>query len=253
MHNKLWEHYKDIDNKFKIVKHLKNRETALLTPAYTKVGFKSLRNIRCHSTQTFDFMLKWAGLNQDDRPVNIYHSLATYKEGIPQEWKMANRKETYAEWDKKRIRKTIAYDFVVDIDAPTHKEIGMAQEDTIRLYNILKPYNPSIRFSGKGFHIYISYEDMCGFRGMGIRKSSFNPDKSPNVYNDYYIIAKAMHDTITEFIDLCIYDSRRLIKCPNTLAFYGPKDVYICKELTIKELEEFELDKYKIKECDADA
>ena len=192
-------------------------------------------------------MLKWAGLNQDPRPVNIYHSLAKYKEGIPQEWKMSERKNTYNEWDKKRISKTIAYDFVVDIYAPSHKEMVYAQEDTIRLYNVLKIYNPSIRFSGKGFHIYIKYKDMFGFRGMGIQKSSFNPDKSPNIYNDYYSIAKAMYDTITEFIDLSIYDSRRLIKCPNTLAFYGPKDIYLCKELTIKELEEFELDNYKIK------
>lgn len=244
----MWNHYKDIHNKLKIVKHLKNRETAILTPTFTGLGRKSMRDIRVHTVKNFDFMLKWAGINEDNRPINIYHSLAVYKEGVPFGWKMSDRKDS--DWNKHRIKDTVAYDFVVDIDSPTHNEIDLAKEDAIKLYDIMKNYNPSIRFSGKGFHIYIKYEDMLDYGLKGMRSSNFDPNKDNNIYHNYFCVAKAMHDTITEMIDLSIYDSRRLIKCPNTLAFYSPKDIYLCKELTFMELENFKLEKYKIKAGD---
>lgn len=237
--------YKQLPVRYAIAKTTYNRETAfLIRRGWGDLSRYSLRMIKCHSTQHFglywDYVVK---AEKHQIPYSIYYSLAKYKNGIPnQSLKLKERDNS--QWMQNHYEHMESFDFVIDIDSDGR--IDLAVESAILLIDaIKKTYTYEIRFSGRGFHIFIDLQ--IGF-------IPFNPNVENNVYQYHHQIAKMYHDTITEMIDTDIYDSRRVIKVPFSLAVYPEDDnLYVCTPITYDELKTFKLSDYILTEQNMDA
>jgi hypothetical protein len=145
-----------------------------------------------------------------------------------------NRKDLWGKILKSRIT---SYDLCIDIDSPDFKSLKYAREDTAVLYErLIKDKNnmPSIRFTGCGFHIIL--------KNFWVKKSvCFNSVDMRRMFKK----VEKLKDEYSELVDTSIIETRRLIKTPNTLVYKeGYDKILICKELTIKQLNEFKLEDY---------
>ncbi|GAH36612.1 unnamed protein product, partial [marine sediment metagenome] len=208
-------YYYRLDVQYEIIKQLKNRECALLLPSWetnVKSLKKSVRNLRVHSPQYLQRALKKLNFItvKETELFNLYGSVATYKEGIPFTVLYLADRDTKT-WNRIHYTKMVAYDFFLDIDAGSHKDINHALRSCIMVCDFLTslkcPY--SVRFSGKGFHIIIPHKYF--------KFNKFDPHDENNIYKSYYIIAKYILDEFSEMVDLSIYDSRRVCKIAYSL------------------------------------
>lgn len=236
--------YNRSDVKFKLIKYLYNREFAMLKSKFNNSAF-SIRDLRVHNTQHLDFMLGRFKAFQKNRYYNLYYSLARYKEGIPKQ-DLSFDPETgkfnrdVSDWRNNFESQIIEYDFLLDIDAGVHKDMGFAHDTVeyiIRDFNVYKvPYK--LRFSGMGFHIIIPYKYFP-------KHLSFKSTEKDNIYKLYYNIAKKFSEYYSEQIDLTIYDSRRICKIPYSLSIYGKDKAFACMPFEDeKNFREFELRDY---------
>ena len=240
----IYRYYLNNDVKFKIIKYLYNRELALLTPSWVKYPFmkkKSIRNLRVHNTQFLDSTLTVTRLLCPGYRtfINFYYSLAVFGDGIPfKDLKIFTRDTKL--WNKKANARIISYDFLLDIDAGSHEDWDFCKysaEIIKKVYDALKvPY--SLRFSGKGWHFVTPYKYLPQYYSM-------NPLDRNNIYSFLLKIARFFYNHHSQMVDLKIYDSRRVIKIPYTLAIYEDED-YICTPMAShKMFEEFKLDDYR--------
>lgn len=237
------EWYKRIDVQFEIIKFLRNREFALLVPSWIQdknITKRSTRTLRCHSIQHFQYLFnKGLRIFEKQTPYNLYYSLAVYEHGIPYQTLDFSKRDN-TEWIKEHYKNIAGYDFLIDIDAGEHEDIYFAHETTlniVELFNFLNiPFE--VRFSGMGFHIVIPF--------CWLPKCSFNPSDENSIYKSLSSISKGLSKKYSEMIDLNIYDSRRIIKVPYSIALYE-KDLYICTPfLSMKGLNDFRLENYQI-------
>ena len=222
--------YKQQAIKYAIISHTHNREMMVISKHTPN---RTTRMLKCHKTQHFDLIWKLM-LNTEYFKTwySVYYSLAEYKRGIPnQEMCMIRDNKS---WDKLHCRDMIHYTHVIDIDADTN-ELKYALESAIRV--VLKLGDCDVYFSGRGFHIYPKIDI----------KGSFMPEDNDNIYKKHYQIAYDLHHTLSEQVDTSIYDSRRVIKCPFTLAIYPDDDnLYICKP--VPDLKKFDIKDYILTE-----
>jgi len=172
-----------------------------------------IRMLKAHNVQHWQYINnKQLFIFSNYRRFNYYYSLARYKQGIPNQPSSLKGRDN-SQWNKEHHQHMEAYDFLLDIDAPERKYLHYAYESLQQITQLLNAYRIpyKVRFSGKGFHIIIPYEV---FNHYGW---SFNPFCDENIYQKYAMIAKKLFNTYSEFIDVGIYDSRRVVKMPYTI------------------------------------
>lgn len=241
--------------KFIIIKYLYNREYCYLVPNVYKESvpkYFNMRYMRCHNIQSFDFFLSFSKffLSSNLGVFNLYYSIAKYKKGLPHMIlkDTHERTEQKKKWSKEHHKNMIAYDFFVDFDAPSTKEIPEVHAHVKTFKKFLDrhviPYN--IRFSGMGFHVIIPHEF---FKPL---ERHFNPHTKGNIYELYSRIAKKLNSRFSKYIDTGIYDSRRVCKIPYTLVFYE-NEYYITWEFSNNlEFENFDIESLKIEKFSQD-
>ena len=246
---KISQWYDRQDVKFEITKQLYNREFALLVPSWcdSEIKKRSTRMLKCHNTQGFDFILKALDFKKKQTPYNFYYSLAKYYGGIPnQTLNFIERKKSQAneEWKDLHEYHMKQFDLLIDIDSGSHEDIDFAYLSTQNIITLLDDCNTPyiLRFSGKGFHIIIP--------SMYMPKKSRNTFDDDSIYMLHSRIARKLHDTFSEMIDLSIYDSRRLCKLSYSLANYK-ENTYVCYPFNTKqEFNDFKLNDYNLNNFD---
>lgn len=219
---KMWKWYGRIDVLFEIIKQTKNRECAFLVPYWCTDEMKrySIRMLKIHNVKHLKFVMRASQIFSKKTIVNLYYSLAKYKNGIPNQT-MNLYERNNEDWKNKHYEEIESFDFVIDIDAGDFSEFELcylSAKNIKNYFDFLKvPY--SLRFSGKGFHFFINSDYMP--------KKSFNPYDEDNIYKLHFKIAKSISDRFSEMVDLKIYDSRRVLKIPYTLSIYE-KNIYVC-------------------------
>ena len=237
----MW-HYWDYNTVWRMIHYLRNREFAMLTAK----GFNSQfykRNMRCHHPDHFKFFKTITGFESRSRPFNFYCSLAKYQEGIPFVTK-ENRKDVLKQWTAENYKFITGYDFLLDIDVKHHDLIYVAYESAKLVKDVFDhrkvPYE--LVFSGRGFHFKIPYSV--------IPRLSLDPRDGSNLFSVLGSLANKMHDSISEYIDTSIYDSRRLCKVPFSIALYKYPDgerAYLCRPFAdVVDFNKFNLSDFEI-------
>ena len=213
--------------------NLFDRETACMIPNHRKQPRKQsmYRYNKIFTPQGITFTL-FQSINciEEGFPLQLYHSLATYKTGLPQfsgtrfMWKNETDK-----WNENKHQEMIAYDLQIDIDCPdTDPPRQYAEEtksDAIKVSKLLDscgmPYY--LRYTGKGYHFIIPH------RYFACLGHHFHPhdNQESSVYTYCDKVTSALNETISEFIDTGLHDSTRITKNPYSLVFY-PEGIYVC-------------------------
>lgn len=228
MNTTIKNYYKDYNVMYALIKSTYNREFAMLVPSWRdNIEFKfNTRNLRCHNFQGLKYVMDGLFLKKDQKYYNLYYSLAQYKEGVPFSSikDLATRETT--QWNINHWKSMIKYDFVIDIDAGDYEDMKWATMSMQEIHTFLDLCNcpHEVIFSGKGFHIIIDY-DYFQYAGL-----SFDPKSPISVYKYFQKLAKHFNERFTEMIDLNIYDSRRVLKLPYSLAIYED-NVQVCRPL----------------------
>jgi len=214
------------------------REFAMLVPKFSAADRLNRRNMRCHNTSHVGYFRRMhyqESLNLYS-PLNWYYSLAIFKDGVPRN-KVINK----AEWNKMANSQMVGYDFLLDIDAGSLKDVAQAYQDAKKILAFFLSFNLPVEvdFSGRGFHIKMAY-DLFVYHGFSLIQGEDN-----TIYDFYIKIAKLMTEKFSEMIDLGIYDFRRLCKVPGSLATYD-NGVYVCYQFnSVEEFMDFNIDNYK--------
>lgn len=236
--------YDDSSVKFEIIKSTMKREMACLVPSWCDSDMRknSIRMLKCHSVQHLDYILK-KGLRVWERRIlyNLYYSLGRYHNGIPdQTFNMTERDNS--EWNANHLNVMMGYDCLIDIDAGDVDDILDAHYTCLRIIDLFNAYNVpyEVRFSGMGFHVIIPYVYFSH-----LNKSVF-PSDDDNIYSLYAEIARFLSKTISEMIDLHIYDSRRVCKIPFSLALYEGH-IFVCYPFdTLDSIQSFHLADFEL-------
>jgi len=218
--------------KFNIINYTKNRAVDFIASKSAISDKITTRARRIHSVQHFDVVLKSLNCFFQKKIYNMYYSMAEYKEGIPIEVSTFNLRDRDLEkWNAEHYKNIIGYDFFIDVDSPDFEnlEICFRQTKIICKYldSIRFPYY--LRFSGKGFHIVTPYKYFKVYDDFNSDIDDvFNPNYDDNIYKLYREIALSIKYRFTEMIDTTIYDSRRVLKIPFSLAIYKDKTKICC-------------------------
>jgi hypothetical protein len=241
--------YKKPEVKFQIIKFLYKRELAMLHKGDYR---KSIRMLKCHNVQSFDFIInRMLAIEKNSNVYNFYYSLASYINGIPhQSAKLTDRDNR--EWTVNHYKDMVGYDFLIDIDAGDNTEVDIAYESSIEIKSLLDkhkvPYE--LRFSGCGFHFVIPFEYIIDLirneEGMVKSKIVFNPMEENNIYAKLRKIANYFHNEVSELVDYSIYDSRRICKIPYTLAVYDNNITVCLPFIGNKQFKRFDYESYKL-------
>ena len=237
----IYQWYKLASVKFELIKYLHNREFSLLVPkfAFQEVQKRSVRTLKVHNVQGFDFNLKATKMFVKETPYCLYYSLAKYKNGIPNQILNFITRDT-SDWTKNHYKEMISYDYLIDIDAPDFDDLQFAYESAINIKNLFDKLNVpyELRFSGLGFHFVIPYKFLP-------ENLTLNPHEENNLYQFLSKLTKLILKECSEMVDTNIYDSRRVCKIPYSLALYY-HDAFVCTPfLNNEQFKNFELNKYR--------
>ena len=218
MDQEVMYYYGRKDVRFRLISYTQNRELAFISKIRPE---SSTRNLKCHNIQQVLLLMQYLKFHQKD--YSMYYSLARFREPLP--WSgddMVKRKPKVNEWVKKFQDNVVGMDFALDIDSPSHKDGDM--NSAFLSTRIIKKYLDSVRcpyslrFSGMGFHIIIASDYFKGF----IRPFDIF------LYLDlFHGLAKYLYLRFSEMVDVNIYDSRRVIKIPYSVAIYDDGE-FIC-------------------------
>lgn len=216
-------YYKDYKLQYYFIKYLKDREFCFLPSRIDGTDdMMRRRNIRAHNIQSIQYWLNEWNLFKRDRLVNLYYSMAKYRNGIPRLYERgALIKKDGAEWNESSVNEITEYDCLIDVDAGTHAEMAYAKESAenvqLQLDILNIPYY--LRFSGCGFHFIIPSYVFEGY--------SYLPSENNNVYKRMREFVKHIYDNVSEMIDLTVYDARRVVKLPMSISIYD-NDAFVC-------------------------
>lgn len=240
--------YYDPIVKFEIIRHTYKREVAFIVAKYIKepdIIKRNIRTLKIHSVQHLDFIMSKTSMMKQETPYCLYYSLGQYKTGIPhQDFKTMKRNNR--DWIKNHWRFMSGYDFVIDIDAGNHQEMDFAyySAQQIKVYFDLLNCPYELRFSGCGFHFIIPYKYFAR-RFTHYKGEQFNPKNPKSVYMLFAKIGLFLQNKFSALIDTSIYDARRVLKIPHTLALYKEK-VYVCSPFYSNDsFDNFKLEDYE--------
>lgn len=218
--------YRRAEVAFKLINYTFNREVCIIMPNYLgDIKFKVTRMMRIHNTHHLKVWLDSMHILDGTREYGLYYSLARYKDGIPYSTLRLTDRD-FSDWNQNNWKEIVSYDCVIDVDCNNHKEIDFvyySAKEIKKLFDKLNvPYY--IRFSGMGFHFIIPFQYFKD-SGIGI---SFNHSDDDSIYKSFMRIAMGLHNNYSELVDTTIYDSRRVVKMPFSIALYDGKE-YLCK------------------------
>lgn len=218
------------------------REFSILASSKEERTFKNTRNLRCHRPQDLQFFWRALRIIKDKLYMNFYHSICRYERGVPPV--ALNQWRDMTEWNLTCREHIIDYPFLIDIDCDSHDQMEQAKEGARKiLIDLLEKKHNGIflSLSGMGFHILVPMEQMT-------KNREFDDRKPNNIYDEYKKKAREYHDKFCGMVDLNIYDHRRLMKCPYSLAVYDDCMVvaHPFSSSTIEEFLNFDLNRYKI-------
>lgn len=200
----IMQYYRDRGVQFDIARYCYRREVAII---HSKIGNKSDNRIvarmqRIHNRRHVDYLLtnRW---DMETGNKNVYASLAVYKNGIPRD----DEKVMAEVWNTTHTRYIEEFDFLLDIDAGSWKNILLIKQATIKIVHWLRNHAVphTVLFSGCGYHIRI-------------RGREFPPYK--DLMRHYAIVARFFKSMVGDCVDTRIYDWRRVAKVANTLSFH---------------------------------
>ena len=229
---------------FELVKSCFKREVAFLSKHTPE---RSTRLLQLHSDKDFQIVYhKILNIHEFKTLYNMYYSLAKFKTGIPDQ-PIRLKQRNNEPWNSTYYNYITEYDFVLDIDADTFKNVKYAHQDAINIHEFFNSIKVphEVRFSGKGFHFIIPHSYFLP------QDLTFNPYLIKKCWTELYLdLAKLLEHKFTEFIDLSIYDLRRVLKIPYSLAVYPETEkMFICWPFhSTEELENFSMDKYTLTE-----
>jgi hypothetical protein len=251
---KQWWWYHNFPIQYALIRNLVKREMAFIAPEWQpKVHtYDNIRMQKAHSVQFLQGVLDYAIFNHKPNKLkNLYYSLAKFKDkGIPLRSELVDD-NSKSDWKVNYWQSIDQYDFVIDIDAPNHPDIpekvliqsAFRSMQNISLYLTGLNCPHFVRFSGRGFHIFIPYKKIA----EGMNTVIFDPDSEINIYKEYRHIASFISSKFSDYVDLNIYDGRRIIKLPYSIAHYK-RFSRVCYPLTINIInsEDFNPDDYEI-------
>ena len=224
--HEIWYLSNNHQYKYEMFKEMKDKEIAFIAPKIKQLKDRqnnyAIRYMKLNNVQQLSILYDKSDSILNKMYFNIYMSCATYKDFPMFPFNQIKKKTKVEEmgWRSKHHKKIVSYDFFLDIDCPDIRYIMQAHKDALHIKQIfdahLVPYQ--LIFSGEGFHFIVKND---------IDEYSFNPYNEKNIYKRFAEIARYLYDNVTEFIDLSVYDSRRVRKVPYSLASYD-HGVYMC-------------------------
>jgi len=218
-----------------------NREFSMLCSKGEERKEKRWRNLRCHRPQDLQFFWKCFHITEQKIFFNMYHSVARFSCGVPKT-NLADRSSVIIEWNLHCHKDIVDYHLLIDIDATSHSEIGLAHQAAkeILIDLVSKKYNGIIiTMSGMGFHILVPMNEVT-------KNRDFNPESETSIYREYKELAQKYHDEVSTLVDINIYDHRRLMKCPYSLAVYEDHTYVVHPFGSIEEFLNFDLKHYLV-------
>lgn len=237
-----------------IVNHTTRREFVLLTHRSFGEEYKkrNTRMLKCDSRKNISYLLD-KGLKMFSRrtPFSFFYSLATFRRGIPFYPVHDLGKRDFSGFFKDIQKEIVAYDLLIDIDAPTRDDIMYAHEVMQQVHQELmyEGLPHEVIFSGKGFHIKVPFDVMFdGDYSVNKIVYQFTSGDWSKLIDQYSLLSKRLHEEYGDLIDTSVYDLRRICKIPNTLAVY-PDAVLVCAPLNDEPtLRNFNIEDYYLDE-----
>lgn len=133
---------------FEIVKQLKGRETAFLSPKYP---------VRCIKAHNISFLrTNMRSLGFWNRQYNVYHSLAHYYNMPMFSFNPETRRKQQDEFNRNFMSYIIGYDLAFDFDSKI-VDFQRCYKDTSKLKSLFDDYGVpyTLKMSGSGFHIVV--------------------------------------------------------------------------------------------------
>lgn len=247
----LKSYYFTKEAKFQMTKYLFNREFAYLVPKWLKdkaiqgISNISTRSWRVHNVQSFDLILnkyiygKWVESEPYPRVVNLYYSLAKYKDGVPFQPLDLKERNTEA-WKKTHYEHMTGFDLLIDLDARPINNIYYAWHDAREIKRLLDRFQVchSLRFSGSGFHLLVPSEALPSL--------SFDPHDDENIYLWQNRLIAMIEKKISCMADSTTWDSRQLCKIPYSLAFMNDRIMLSYEFQDKEEFSRFRLEDFQV-------
>jgi len=230
-------YYKRMEVQKYILPYHFHRETALIGITNDKeYPYKKIRNLKLDDEKSFFYSIirKFEVFKE---PYNLYHSCASYRNGLPIFYYSGDSKETVKErqiqWLMCCSKQTESYDMSIDIDSPSFSKLKIAAQDTLRIANIIsKRHEIEVRFTGCGFHIILKNY----WKGTELKKKDMDKMKK---------FAEKYKNTQSELVDTHVIEPRRVIKTPHSLVYReGYRNIMKCEKMELVELQDFDQEAY---------
>ena len=170
----------------------------------------------------------------EEKKINLYMSVAKY------DMQSASIEIERNTWKDNHWQHIEEYDFIIDVDKKeeaTFEAIQLSAE-IVKEYLDIKGWRYLMKFSGRGFHFTIKYSNFES-------DLSFDPFSDKSIYSWYRALADQIKEHCSDLIDTAIYDSRRVIKIPDSITYY-PEGNYYCSRL--RQIRGFNRNDYIVKE-----
>lgn len=212
-----------------------NREVLLREPKDSARGM-TVRYFRMHDDDSARWIL--GDQIREGELFNFHYSLATFKDGLflkSRDHKKYTNQRIH--WHKYHDIKIIDFDFALDLDIKYDDEMDYAILSMQDLHKFFNKFNVphEIRFSGNGFHFVIP--------SRFFPKSAFCYLSKTNnsIYSKHIELFNLLVDEVSEMLDGVIYDSKRVIKIPYSLAIYKDYERVVLPLISELEIKNFNL------------
>lgn len=150
-------YYSITDIQYELIHQHKHRETFFLP--YNE-QMESTPPIRWLNASAIKFMqMHWNRYLFLDKKMNLYHSLATYKDFPTFSYNWRTKSQQQQIWLKEFASRVIAYDLFIETDSP---DLKLAHDESIEIKQFLDKYKVKyyVKFSGsKGFHFVTPFDE----------------------------------------------------------------------------------------------
>jgi hypothetical protein len=150
-------YYSNYDILFEIIHQLRYRELCLIPV----VDGKSQPPIRWLNAQYIDMLKRhWTQYDFFVRRMNIYHSLARYKDFPVFSYSLTFKSQQQKVWSEEFHKRIVGYDLFLETDST---DLNHSMSDAKKIRDLLDVYKQRFycQFSGsKGVHIYLDFSEL---------------------------------------------------------------------------------------------
>jgi len=186
-----------------ISKSLKWREGVFLEPK----GTKCIRGLKIENS--YHLRRNLEGFNFFKNLYNIYNSLAIMEKQPLLSLNPGVRRGQYKKFNEDFECNVKYYDFAIDIDVKNFADLKCALYDVKKIYNLFRSYKVKfqVRCSGSGFHIVVPWYETDSI--------NLKIQERVKLFGDLAEYLRLFLNL--EYIDMSIYDIRRIWKTPFSL------------------------------------